>query len=87
MVQGDGQMLTASGDMTIRQWDNLSSTHISSMCGHGATVKCIACHAASDDILVSGANLNQVLSGLLSPNVHSNWSSRLVLSFPLAKEC
>jgi WD40 repeat protein len=58
VMQGDGQMLTASGDMTIRQWDNLSSTHISSMCGHGATVKCIACHPVCDDVLASGVSLH-----------------------------
>ena len=53
-LQGDGQMLTASGDTTIRQWDNLSSAQISSMSGHAATVKCLAAHPRCDDIFASG---------------------------------
>lgn len=51
------QMITASADFTIRQWDTLQAENIACLQGTTSAVKCVAVHPVCSDILASGMAL------------------------------
>jgi hypothetical protein len=72
-LQGDSQMLTAAADFTIRQWDTLSATNVSCLCGHGGSVKCLSTHPTCPDVFASGPHLPDCVLQLVQ---HANCPNR-----------
>ncbi|KAK3032077.1 hypothetical protein RJ639_036291 [Escallonia herrerae] len=54
-IKEDCNMLTASGDHTIKIWDIQAKKCIGTMLGHAGSVKSICSHPTNHDLLVSGS--------------------------------
>ncbi|GFY87221.1 transducin/WD40 repeat-like superfamily protein [Actinidia rufa] len=51
----DTNILTASGDQSIKLWDALEKKCIATLMGHTGTVKSVCCHPTNSDLIVSGS--------------------------------
>ncbi|XP_058773123.1 uncharacterized protein LOC131647231 [Vicia villosa] len=54
-IKDDTQILTASGDQTVRVWDVQEQKCLGVLVGHLGSVKSICSHPSNSDILVSGS--------------------------------
>ena len=60
-LQGDANVLTASADFTIKQWDTLSAANTSCLVGHSGSVKSMSVHPTCQDVVASGGRDTAVL--------------------------
>ncbi|XP_051122888.1 uncharacterized protein LOC127245846 [Andrographis paniculata] len=54
-IKDDANMLTASGDQSIKVWDTQEKTCIRALMGHTGSIKSISCHPTNQDLVVSGS--------------------------------
>ncbi|XP_057983450.1 uncharacterized protein LOC131168188 [Malania oleifera] len=54
-IKEDAQILTASGDQTIKVWDSQEQKCIGVLIGHTGSVKSLCSHSTNPDVLVSGS--------------------------------
>ncbi|TKY50456.1 Denticleless protein-like [Spatholobus suberectus] len=54
-IKGDTQILTASGDQTIKLWDVQGQKCLGVLTGHTGSVKSLCSHPTNADIIVSGS--------------------------------
>ncbi|KAL8153888.1 hypothetical protein V2J09_011648 [Rumex salicifolius] len=54
-IKGDNNMLTASGDQTMKMWDVQQKKCIGVLIGHKGSVKSICSHPTNSDLVVSGS--------------------------------
>ncbi|PIN04488.1 Peroxisomal targeting signal type 2 receptor [Handroanthus impetiginosus] len=54
-TQDDANILTASGDQSIKIWDTQRQKCIRALMGHTGSIKSISCHPTNQDLVVSGS--------------------------------
>ncbi|KAH6830512.1 Transducin/WD40 repeat-like superfamily protein [Perilla frutescens var. hirtella] len=54
-IKDDANMLTASGDQSIKIWDTQEHKCIRALMGHTGSIKSISCHPSNQDLVVSGS--------------------------------
>ncbi|KAF5739603.1 transducin family protein [Tripterygium wilfordii] len=54
-IKEDTNILTASGDQTIRLWDAKNGICTGVLTGHTGSVKSVSCHPTNSDLIVSGS--------------------------------
>lgn len=54
-IKDDTQILTASGDQTVKIWDVQEKKCLGTLAGHNGSVKSICSHPTNSDIIVSGS--------------------------------
>ncbi|KAL8471281.1 hypothetical protein ACS0TY_028798 [Phlomoides rotata] len=54
-IKDDTNMLTASGDQSIKIWDIEERKCIRALMGHTGSIKSISCHPSNQEVIVSGS--------------------------------